>query len=192
MNTTFDFAPVRMTSPDLSLDEGRLVCLSQAGDAEMFGILYDRYINRIYRYIYYRVADGDMADDLTSVVFLKVWENLPKYTAGKSPFIAWLYRIAHNAVIDHYRTRKVSVSLNAVSPEIGFVTDFDERLELQCMSQQILDAMSRLPKQQRQVLVLRFVKGLDTRDIARRLGKKQGAIRALQMRALQGLAKYMA
>src|SRR5688572_29711872 len=91
---TLNFSSVRVS--DTMVDEQTMIRLSQAGDQEMFARLYDTYVERIYRYVYFRVADAEMAEDITSQVFLKVWEKLGTYQAGESPFMAWLYRVAHN------------------------------------------------------------------------------------------------
>jgi RNA polymerase sigma-70 factor (ECF subfamily) len=169
-----------------------LVRRSQAGDQDSFARLYDAYLERIYRYVCYRVADTELAEDITAQVFLKGWEKLDTYQPGQSPFIAWLYRIAHNAVIDHYRTRKATVPLEAARPaELSQADPLDERLDLQADSRQLRAALQDLTEEQQQVLVLKFINGLSTPEIARQLGKRQGAIRALQMRALQGLSKSL-
>ena len=172
-------------------DELELVCRSQAGDQDSFARLYDAYLERIYRYVYFRVADQQWAEDITSQVFLKAWEKLDSYQPRSSPFIAWLYRIAHNAVIDNYRTYKVSVPLeNVSSAEISLEDGIDEKLDLQIESQRIREALQELTNEQQQVLILKFISQLSTAEIAKQIGKQPGAIRALQMRALQGLAKY--
>jgi RNA polymerase sigma-70 factor, ECF subfamily len=188
MTTTINFSSVRSLDP--LADEQNLIRLSQAGDQEMFARLYDAYVERIYRYVYFRVADEEVAEDITSQVFLKVWEKLHTYQAGQSPFMAWLYRIAHNAVIDYYRTRKVSIPLEEASPiEVSHADEVNERLDLQVKSQHLRKALQQLTDEQQQVLLLKFVGGLSTLEIAQQLSKQQGAVRALQMRGLQALAK---
>src|SRR5687768_15471891 len=188
MNTTLNFPSAQLLNP--LVDEQEMIRLSQEGDQEMFGRLYDAYIERIYRYVYFRVADEELAEDITSQVFLKVWEKLHTYQAGQSPFMAWLYRIAHNAVIDYYRTRKVSIPLEEASPiEVSHADEVNERLDLQVKSQQLHKALQELTDEQQQVLLLKFVGGLSTSEIAQQLSKQQGAVRALQMRGLQALAK---
>lgn len=182
----------KKASLDPVKDEIALVRRSQAGDQDAFTCLYDAYIDRIYRYVYFRVADEQMAEDITSQVFLKVWEKLDTYQEGSSPFIAWLYRIAHNAVIDSYRTRKTYVPLENVSPaEISHEDGIDDELDLQVKSQQLRKALQDLTEEQQQVLILRFISELSTTQIAQQLGKQPGAIRALQMRALQRLARHL-
>jgi RNA polymerase sigma-70 factor (ECF subfamily) len=170
-----------------------LVRRSQRGDQAAFAQLYDAYIDRIHRYIYFRVAEDDeMAEDITSQVFLKAWEKLDSYQPGQSPFIAWLYRIAHNAVIDYYRTNKIAIALDEARPvEISHEDGTEEKLDLQFESQQLRAALQELTEDQQQVLILKFINGFSTPEIAQQLGKQQGAVRALQMRALQGLAKSL-
>jgi RNA polymerase sigma-70 factor (ECF subfamily) len=182
--------PRKTASSGAHLDEPGLVRRSQAGDTDAFGSLYDAYVERIYRYIYFRVADDKLAEDITSLVFLKAWEKLDTYRVGASTFIAWLYRIAHNAVIDEYRTRKVTVRLDDTQPtEIHHEDGVDEKIDLQFESEHLRKALHELTEEQQQVLILKFVSGLSTQEIAEQLGKQPGAIRALQMRALQGLAR---
>ena len=188
MSATYSLSASRMLEP--VMDEATLVRLSQQGDQDMFARLYDAYVERIYRYVYFRVADDMLAEDITSQVFLKVWEKLGTYQAGQSPFMAWIYRIAHNAVIDHYRTKKASVSLDDVRPvELSHSDEIDEKLDLQVQSQELREALQELTEEQQQVLILKFVGGLSTTEIAKQLGKQQGAVRTLQMRGLQGLSK---
>ncbi len=190
MNTTFNLSTNSAIDP--VMDELTLIRLSQQGDQEMFARLYEAYVERIYRYAYFRVADENLAEDITSQVFLKVWEKLGTYQAGQSPFMAWIYRIAHNVVIDYYRTKKSAISLDDVSPvELSQSDDIDERLDRQNQSQKLRAALQELTKDQQQVLILKFVGGLSTMEIAKQLRKQEGAIRALQMRGLQGLAKCL-
>jgi RNA polymerase sigma-70 factor (ECF subfamily) len=173
-------------------DEPELVHRAQAGDQEAFALLYDAYLLRIYRYVFFRVADEQAAEDIASDVFLKAWEKLDTYRVGTSPFIAWLYRIAHNTVIDHYRTRKLSIKLEDARPvEVSHDDRADEKLDLQFELQELQEALQELTEEQKQVLILKFAQGLSTPEIASQLGKQQGAVRALQMRALQGLARLI-
>jgi RNA polymerase sigma-70 factor, ECF subfamily len=170
--------------------EPKLSGVSAQDDQDAFASLYDTCVARIHRYIYYRVADDQLAEDITSKVFLKVWEKLPTYQPGKSPILAWIYRIAHNAVIDHYRTKKVSVPLEQVDPaEISWEDGTDKKMDLQIESQQLYEAIQELTAEQQQVLILKFIHGFSTREIAEQLGKQQGAVRALQMRGLREMAK---
>ena len=182
----------KKTSLDPMADEVALVRRSQTGDQDAFACLYNAYLDRIYRYVYFRVDDQQLAEDITSQVFLKAWEKLHSYQIDSSPFIAWIYRIAHNTVVDNYRTRKTSISLENVKPaEISHIDGIDEKLDLQLESQQLRAALQELTEEQQQVLILKFVAQRSTEEIAQQLGKQPGAIRAVQMRALQGLARYL-
>jgi RNA polymerase sigma-70 factor (ECF subfamily) len=171
-------------------DEARLVQLARAGDADAFAQLYDAYVERVYRYVYFRVTDNETAEDLTSQVFLKAWENLGRYRPG-GPFLAWLYTIAHNTVIDHYRTRKPTVPLEEVASLIVQKDDLEDHMELQFNVEILRTALQQLTPDQQQVLMMRFIAEMSTEEVARAMGKREGAVRALQMRALHTLEKYM-
>lgn len=176
-----------------TISELKLIWFSQRGDRDAFSCLYDTYLDRIHRYIYFRVDDPELAEDITSLVFLKAWENLDTFQAERSPFAAWLYRIAHNAVIDHFRTRKIIVPLEEVQPvQLSQSYEVDEKLDLKILSQELLEALKELTETQREVLILRFICGYTTLEIARSLNKHEGAVRALQMRGLKKLAQFPA
>ncbi|HEY5903305.1 MAG TPA: sigma-70 family RNA polymerase sigma factor [Anaerolineales bacterium] len=161
---------------------------AKAGDSEAFAQLYDDCIERIYRYIFFRVTDEQTAEDLTSQVFFKAWENLDRCKSTGAPFIAWLYTIARNAVIDYYRTRKNTVALDAAATLASDELAPDKRMELQFETESLREALQELTPDQQRVVVLKFISGMSTDEIAQHLGKRPGAVRALQMRALQALA----
>lgn len=172
-------------------DESRLVKLARDGDPEAFASLYDGYFERIYRYVYFRVADEQTAEDLTSQVFLKAWENIGRYKPSGAPLLAWLYTIARNAVIDHYRTRKETVALDEVIGLASEASAPDEEAELHFEAESLRLALKTLTDDQQQVLIFKFISGMTTEEIARHLGKRSGAVRALQMRALQALSRTL-
>ena len=176
-----------------TINEATLIWFSQRGNRDAFASLYDIYRDGIHRYIFFHVADPELAEDLTSVVFLKAWENLNTFRIGRSPFVAWLHRIAHNAVIDHYRTRKTVVSLEEATPlQLSYADEIDKKLDIQSLTQGLIEGLKVLTGTQREVLILRFIFGFTTPEIARSLNKQQGAVRALQMRGLRRLAQYPA
>jgi RNA polymerase sigma-70 factor (ECF subfamily) len=173
--------------------ESTLIQYSQNGDRDAFASLYETHLDQIYRYIYFRVSDHKLAEDITSLVFLKVWEHLGTFKAGHIPFVGWLYRIAHNTVIDYYRTRKTVVPLDDVAVlKLSHSDNVDEKLDLNTCSQELAEALQALTSTQREVLILRFIWGMTTLEIADRLKKGRGAIRALQMRGLKRLAQHPA
>jgi RNA polymerase sigma factor, sigma-70 family len=173
-------------------NERQLVLQAQAGNSEAFGQLYDAYMERIYRFVYFRVEDQQTAEDITSQVFLKAWSNLDRFQFSRTPYLAWLYTIAHNAVIDHYRTRKVTTALDDVQlsqPDHSEAVENDIDLTVEMRS--VKSALQTLTDDQQRVLTLKFIEGMSNNEIARHLGKREGAIRALQMRGLQALAKQL-
>lgn len=163
---------------------------AKAGDAKAFGRLYEASVDRVYRYVFFRVNDTQTAEDLCSLVFVKAWENLHRFQP-RGPFLAWLYSIARNTVIDHYRTHKQTVSLDEAAPLAATNARPDEAVDLHFELQALQAAMQHLTAEQREVLTLKFIAEYDTTEIARHMRKTEGAIRALQMRALQALARVM-
>jgi RNA polymerase sigma-70 factor (ECF subfamily) len=172
-------------------DERSLVRQARQGDANAFGLLYDAYVDRLYRFIYYRVSDVPLAEDLTSKVFLKAWENLPNYRYQGLSFGAWLFSIARNTVIDHYRTARQEPSLESVGPVTDESIDLERSLNESLQSDALAEALRQLTDEQREVLVLKFIIGYTTEEIARLMKKRPGAVRALQMRGLQALERIL-
>ena len=173
------------------LEEARLVNEAKAGNPEAFARLYDAYVERVTRYVYFRVSEAIDTEDLVAQVFLKAWENLDRYKMGTSPFIAWLYTIARNLVIDHYRTKKNILPLEEA---IALPSDMempDEEAQTRFDLQAMRDALQFLTSDQQQALILKYIAGLPNDSIAKIMKKQEGTVRGLQMRALQTLAKYM-
>ncbi len=180
-----------LRSDPLIPDETRLIHQAQSGDADSFARLYDACVERVYRYVYFRVADDATAEDITSQVFLKAWEHLDRYRSGSASFMAWLYTIARNQVIDHYRTRKESVPLDKIASLPATGRTVAEQVETHFDLQAMRDALQFLTEEQQQVLILKFIVEMTTEEIAQAMNKNEGAVRALQMRALQTLSKYL-
>ena len=173
------------------LEETRLVGQAKSGNPEAFAKLYDAYVERVSRYIYFRVAEDCDMEDLVSQVFLKAWENLDRYKPGTSPFIAWLYTIARNLVIDHYRTKKNNLPLEEAIAMPSELELPDETAQTRFDLEAMRDALQALSKDQQQALVLKYIAGLPNDSIARIMNKQEGTVRGLQMRGLQTLARYM-
>ena len=169
--------------------EAERVRRASQGDPEAFAGLYETYLGRVFRFVAARVEDDAAAEDLTARVFMKAWDHLPRYRPGEAPFAAWLFRIARNAVIDHYRTRRPTVSLEALRPRPDPAANPDEHDPLE--AGRVRAGLRRLTADQREVLTLRFFDGMSTEEIGRHLGKRPGAIRALQLRGLRALAEEL-
>lgn len=172
-------------------EEAYLVQQAKSGNSEAFAQLYEAYVERVYRYIYFRTSEDAATEDLVSQVFLKAWENLGRYKVGGSPFIAWLYTIARNLVIDHYRAKKDVLPLEEAVALPSDREGPDEEAQVHFDLQAMRDALQFLTGDQQQVLILKFIAGLPNENIAKIMNKREGTIRGLQMRALQTLSKYM-
>ena len=181
------------TSPPASPlpEEAKLVHQAKSGDSEAFALLYDAYVERVYRYILFRVSENETTEDLVSQVFLKAWQNLDRYKTGRSPFIAWLYTIARNLVIDFYRAKKDTLPLDDARTLPSDRQSPHEEVEAHFDLEAMRDGLQALTGDQQQVLILKYIAGLPNENIAKVMNKQEGTIRGLQMRALQTLSKYM-
>lgn len=165
-----------------------LIKQAKLGDRDAFGKLYQKYLDKLYRYIYFRVGqDTHMAEDMTQSVFTKAWEKLKSFTGGS--FQAWLYTIARNAVIDYYRSARATVALEET---IIDDTQMPEESVMQRMQlEKVKRAFGYLTSEQQDVVTMRFINDMSHKEIAQVLGKKEDAVRALQYRALKELKKYV-
>jgi RNA polymerase sigma-70 factor (ECF subfamily) len=181
----------------LETDDERLCALRAGnGDRAAFGRLYERYVDRIYRYIYFKVGVRADTEDLTSQTFLKAWDAVGDFEWRNHPFGAWLFRIAHNLVVDYHRSRRPAVALDDAGPQLEHKASHDDvRPELAfaqlVTGERVRHAIDRLTEEQQQVLALRFFEGLSTGEVADIMGKRRGAIRGLQFRALGALREML-
>lgn len=170
----------------------KLVFLSQRGDQEAFARLYDLFIDPIYRYVYYRVNSSD-AEDLVETVFLKVWENIRQYKARKRSFSAWIFRVAHNLVVDHYRSFKDKTfeELNPQMPDQNRQHNPIKTVQNVLDNEVLKRALNKLKKQYRDVILYKFINDLSNKEIAEILDRSEGSLRILQFRALKALKKEL-
>ena len=153
-------------------------------DADAFGRLYDMYVDRVFRHLYYRVGNVADAEDLTQQVFLKAWQAIGRYRKTASPFVAWLMTISHNLVVDFYRTKKDKTYLEAEVTTGDSASSPEQVTEARYVQQQLRRAVLQLHGEQQQVVLLRFIEGFEFKEIASLLGKSEGAIRVILHRAL--------
>jgi len=180
------------SKPDSHNDEGALVQQAIDGDQDAFEILYNQYLEPIYRYVYFRVEDEKEAEDLTEEVFIRAWEGLPRYQHGKYPFMSWVYRIAHNLLVDYHRKRKTMQISETQLRYIGASTSSIEEQAAQNHTHGLLhQAIGRLNADEQQVILLRFIQGLSHQEISAIIGKSEGACRVIQHRALTNLSRYL-
>ena len=173
-----------MTSGTPDHDERSLIEAAQA-DPARFVDLYERHFHRVYAYVARRAASRAEAEDVTSEVFEQAFRNLKKYEWRGLPFAAWLFRIAANALVDTWRTR----SHDSFDPPPD-VPDGREAEETERRAM-VFQLVERLPDVQRQVIEMRFVDQKSIREIAGALGRSEGAVKQLQLRALENLRKSM-
>jgi RNA polymerase sigma-70 factor (ECF subfamily) len=161
-------------------------------DPAAFGELYDLFVERVYRYLYFRTGSHPEAEDLTEQVFLKAWEAIERYRWQGRPFLAWLYRLAHNTHIDHVRSQKPTTSLNNDERPVELASSAAAVELTRALDADLLArALGELTPEQQQVIVMKFLEGLDNEQIAQSMDKREGAIRALQMRGLMSLRRVL-
>lgn len=171
------------------LDDRQLLISAQDGNAEAFGALYERHAQSIFRFLFAHLDNRLDAEDLTEEVFIKVWRALPKYREQGIPFLAFLFRIARNTLIDHYRrggSEKQQVSLEDVSLRDGEPGPA-ERVLASFYHEEIRKTLNALREDYRTVLVLRFIIELSPEETAQVMNRSVGAVRVLQHRALAAL-----
>jgi RNA polymerase sigma-70 factor (ECF subfamily) len=173
--------------PELS-DEKALK-LAAHGDQEAFGVLYERYVNRIYSYIYYRTGNQHDAEDLTARVFFRALRHIENYKDRGLPLSAWLYRISHNLVANWHRdnSRRKEVPLDEIilvhhggdHPEVVLIEN-EER-------ENLLKVIRHLPPDRQQLILLKFVEHLSNAEIGQVMGRSEGAVKSLYHRTLISL-----
>ena len=170
-----------------------LVDRAQQGDREALEELYLIHFDRIYSYLHMSVGNRHDAEDLTTQTFLKMLESIGKFRWRSAPFSAWLFRIAHNLAMDHFRARKRWQPEEEVPEPLG---DAEPSAELKAMQsigrRSLLEMIENLSPEQQQVLTLKFVFNFPNADVATVLGKSEGAVKSLQHRALVSLEKQLA
>lgn len=174
-----------------SSSEQELIEKAKTGDSDAFGRLYDHYIKPIYRFVALKVGTREIAEDLTHEVFMSAWQKLPDFREQGFPFGSWLYTIARNKVIDHYRTKKGTVSIDdevIIESDLFQVgTRAEDEFDLKLSLAKIKSAFSCLTAEQREVITMRFVNDLTPQEIAQILNKREGTIRIIQHRAINKL-----
>jgi RNA polymerase sigma-70 factor (ECF subfamily) len=172
-------------------DETSLLERVRRYDQAALSEIYDRYSRKIHSYIYRRLGDVQLAEDLTAEVFLRMLEAVQSAKFARTSLSAWLYRIAHNLVVDHFRSQSQR-EVEAWDERLrAAVDDPTIVVEAKLAQQGLRAALSHLTQEQQQVIVLRFGEGLSAPQVAEVLGKSEGAVRALQHRALGTLRRIM-
>jgi RNA polymerase sigma-70 factor, ECF subfamily len=168
------------------------IALAQAGEGsrEAFGVLYERYVGRIYNYIYYRTGNQADAEDLTARVFFRAMHHIKNYQNRGLPFSAWLYRIAHNLVANWHRdnSRRPEIALDdgMIVQQHGHELPESALLKLE-EQERLLQLIRRLPPDRQQLLILKFVEHQSNAEIGQIMGRTEGAVKSLYHRTLLSL-----
>lgn len=174
---------------DKTGSDSGLISRAQSGDVDAFGELYQRYVSPIYRYIRMRVQETRTAEDLTEMVFLRSFEALPTYRERGHPFSAYLYRVARNILVDHYRSNRADVPLDEVDLDDGEQGALEDGLIRQDRDRAIRKALASLPSEYQEVIRLRVAMALPTSTVAEWMRRSEGSVRVLLHRALKALRK---
>ena len=175
-----------------SQDLARLVEQAQQGKREALEELYLLHFDRIYSYLHMNVGNRHDAEDLTTQVFVKMLESIGKFRWRSAPFSAWLFRIAHNLAMDHFRANKRWQPEEEVpEPDPGEGSAAEQEALESIGRQSMLELIQKLSHEQQQVLTLRFLFDLPNADVAAILDKTEGAVKSLQHRALASLEKQL-
>jgi RNA polymerase sigma-70 factor (ECF subfamily) len=168
--------------------ENRIIQNAVKGESSAFGLLYDHYQPMIYRFVYLKTSRREDAEDLTHQVFLQAWQSIRTYKDFGHPFSSWLYRIARNEVIDHYRTKKPSVAIEDVDPEyFSAIDDAFEAVERNLDIHRVVTVLKTLKPEYQDVIIMRFIEELSPKEVAAALKKSEGAVKLIQHRALKQL-----
>lgn len=172
-------------------DDRLLLERAQAFEPNALASIYDQYADRIYRYIYRYLGHVGLSEDLTGEVFTRLLEATDKGNGPRTNLSAWLYRVAHNLVVDHFRQQSRMEGLPLEEGLMAAPDDPTAVVEKRLAQQQLRAAISLLTPDQQQVVVLKFVEGFSNREVGEILGKREGAIKSLQHRALASLQRIL-
>ena len=175
--------------PDTEFNEEDVLNRAAQGEQEAFGLLYERYIDRIFNYVYYRTGNLHDAEDLTARVFQRAMNHIKNYTDRGVPFSAWLYRIAHNLVANWHRdrSRRQEIPINDV-PILPSKGDHPERNLVRSQEEEsLLRLIRRLPPERQNLLILKFVENMSNAEIGSIMGRSEGAVKSLYHRTLLAL-----
>jgi RNA polymerase sigma-70 factor (ECF subfamily) len=165
---------------------------ARAGDERAVAELYNAYFPRVYRYMLARAGNVGDAEDLTEEVFIRVLDALGRFEWREAPFSAWLFRIAHNAIVSHQRRNGARGRHAPLSPTLPVQTQGpEEMVEARLTLDEVVRATENLPEAQRQVIALRFGAGLSVAETARALGKGEGNVKVIQHKAIAKLREFL-
>ncbi|MFA6534226.1 MAG: RNA polymerase sigma factor [Patescibacteria group bacterium] len=168
----------------MDLQENSAIQSCQAGETAAFGLLYDRYLRKIYNFIYYKTHHKETAEDLTSKTFIKALGSIGRFEFKKGTFSAWLYQIARYTVIDHYRAQKYDINIDDVW-DLGEETTIPQDLDTANQLREVKKLLQKLPSAERDIIILRVWNELSYQEIASLIGKSEANCRLIFSRAIR-------
>lgn len=163
---------------------------SKEGDKSAFAQLYDHFFDKIYRYVYFRVSIDDV-EDVVETIFIKAWSNMDRYEKKDVKFSSWLFRVAHNAVIDYRRAQRKFLPIDPRIEDESLNAAPKMRTEQSLRSEAVRNAIRSLKEPYRQLVTLKFLIGLSNSEIAEIMSQREGNIRVMQFRALKKLKQIL-
>jgi len=192
-----DRPPDRPDPSDAAAEVWALVERAQSGDAEAFGEIYDRYVDTVFRFVYFRVGNRQLAEDLTADTFLRALKRIGSFTWQGRDLGAWLVTIARNLVADHFKSGRYRLEittsdvLDADREDRGPEGSPEAAVVNHITNVALLAAVKQLNPEQQECIILRFLQGFSVAETAQAMGKNEGAIKALQYRAVRALARLL-
>ena len=195
-NGAYGDADQATSSEDSEQDRTRLIALvelARGGDKDAFGLLYDHYQPSVYRFLYYRTRSATLAEDLTADTFFRALRSMNSFRWQGRDFGAWLMTIARNLTTDHFKAGRTRLEMTTEDMSLhDDVTEGPESAVLAGLTNELLlKALTQLPVEQRECLIMRFLQGLSIAETAQSLGRSDGAVKQLQLRGVRNLAKLM-
>ncbi|MFT7183727.1 MAG: RNA polymerase sigma-70 factor (ECF subfamily) [Oceanicoccus sp.] len=184
MHPTTPFMP--LTDPEID----GFVTSSKEGDKDAFGQLYDHFFDKIYRYVFFRVPAHDV-EDIVETIFIKSWTKMDSYEKRDVKFSSWLFRIAHNAVIDYRRAHKKVLPMDPRIKDESIHSAPKKMAEQNLRARQVREAVNQLKEPYRQLVTLKFLIGLSNSEIAEIMRQREGNVRVMQFRALKQLKNHL-
>ena len=196
LSARYDDAELATSSEDCEEERSRLIALvelARKGDSDAFGMLYDHYQGSVYRFLFYRTRSSALAEDLTSETFFRALRSMQNFRWQGKDFGAWLMTIARNLATDHFKAGRTRLEMT--TEDMGLHDDATEGPETAVLAgltnELLLRALTELPSEQKDCLIMRFLQGMSIAETANVLGRSEGAIKQLQLRGVRNLAKLM-
>ncbi|MFC1622580.1 RNA polymerase sigma factor [Patescibacteria group bacterium] len=172
----------------MEINELQIIQECQKGNLDRFAEIYDVYIKKIYSFIYYRIGHKQTAEDIVSTVFMKSMEKINSFDSNQGKFSSWLYRIARNSVIDHYRTKKDAINIDDIW-DLGESDNFNDKFDANLKLKEVRKYMQKFSKEQKEIIIMRVWDGLSYKEIAEITNKSEASLKMTVSRILNKVRK---